>query len=333
MTRSVWLLLGVLITPLEATAAPQVQTALIGDLQYFPERSRSAEVLALREVAISARISGGVQNILAETGDRVQSGQTLVELDCADLQLEQKRLQAGLKRLNASSELAVSQLERAEELLRARSISRDELDQRRTTLEAAKASIDEQQALLEANRSTINKCQVKAPFAGVITRREVQRGMWVNPGESMFTLLAPEKVELEASLPLDLSAELQTAQPLRWRDELGREYPLSLRLTLPEIDSSSQQQRLRFEFSQPSPLAGTRGQLLWQSPQAYLATRYVLRRDKQLGVLSVQNHKTVFVPIEGSEEGRDSAIKLDPKLRIITKDMDTLQSGIEVEIE
>lgn len=327
------LLLLLCLSVAQAQEAVSVATATIQEIEHYPQRHRSAHVIALREADISARISAAVVSIQAETGNRIEYGQTLVELDCSDLELERQRLQAGLKRLQANRELTLSQLDRAEELLRTRSISRDELDQRRTALDANNASVDEQLALLDSNQSSINKCVVTAPFSGQILQRQVQRGQWVSPGMALFTLLAPQRVELESAMPLPWAEELTQAKNLIWTDALQQEYPVTLRLALPRVDDLSQQQNLRLRFDSDPALPGQRGTLSWSSPHGLIPSRYLVQREQNLGVLALINDKIQFIAVPEAQEGRDSRHSLAADLRIITQDLDTLQSGQTVVAE
>ena len=92
--------------------------------------------------------------------------------------------------------------------------SRAQQDQAKTNLEAARSRLQAAQADLGAAERATADSRVTTRFAGVIGRRFVSRGEFVQPGQKLFELVSLDPVEVEFSLPESDASRLTLGLPL-----------------------------------------------------------------------------------------------------------------------
>ncbi len=196
------------VVPVELAAAVE------GPISSF--LSSSANLRALREVAVTSQADGIVTRVLAEEGDFVEQGQQLCLLDDRELQINlklaeeraaQAKLQlekAGIRKdksriqiLNTGAELKRKELAFAERL-----VSEEEVAQLRYTVaelehdERVAASeevefrhrMEELKGEIEQVKLNISRTRITAPFAGHVTERTVQLGQMVRNQDSLYRL-------------------------------------------------------------------------------------------------------------------------------------------------
>lgn len=160
---------------------------------------------AFAESPIYARASGYLKAWHADLGTRVKAGQLLAEIDTPETDLELLQARSTRTQLAASLELAKSSAARWEELRKADAVSQQELDERR-------GAVAQQQATLAAADANIRRLEelasyrkVLAPFAGVITKRNVDTGALITAGntaqQQLFYLAQTTPLRVFVSLP------------------------------------------------------------------------------------------------------------------------------------
>jgi len=232
--------------------------------------------LASREqAAVGAKVSGRVQRILVEEGQRVKDGDVLAILDHDDLEAALAVARAAVSRSRA--EVKAGEATFAEEdrdLVRKRALYRSGVASR-TDFETADAQRDASAARLEALRQAVAVAEaevqvaearrqnmiVRAPFAGTVISKDAQVGETITTGGmgaasgrgSIVTLADLSRLEVEADIKEDFIGRVQRGQPaVVVVDALpGREYRARLRHIIPMGDRSRAIIRVRVEIEEP----------------------------------------------------------------------------------
>jgi RND family efflux transporter MFP subunit len=323
-----FLLSTVLFISQPLSAAPrEVQVAIFSELAQARTYQDPARVINLMQADIATESQGRIVNFPVQVGDQVEQGQLLVELDCTTAHANLKRMHAALKRLQATRQLNEQQLKRAESLLDSRSISREELDQRQTQLEADNASIEEQRALIDTAEQTVSDCRLNAPYAGTIIAKLSNEGAYASPGSPMVTLLHQGKVELETELPVRQVEIIRHSPSINFIADQQR-YRVTIRTILPIVDSQSRQQKIRLSFAgDRRPSGGSFGLLQYDSDRVYLEQQYIQKRNGQFGIFIVNNNQARFIALPGAAEGQAVHANLDAEDLVIVSDLKLLQPG------
>lgn len=143
------------------------------------------EIVADKRSEVYAKVLSYVKSIRVDIGSKVAQGELLMELEAPELTAQLASLHAKVGALEAQASLANSNYER---VLRASkiegSISQLALDEALTQKESSQSMLAATQANYEQVKSMTNYLTVRAPFAGVITRRTVDVGSLVGPAAS-----------------------------------------------------------------------------------------------------------------------------------------------------
>jgi RND family efflux transporter MFP subunit len=303
-------------------------------LWFLPEQSDPAEVVALNRSRLAAEISARIERIAVRVGDRVAAGDLLVELDCRDHRSRLAQQQAELERLQAQTAQAEQRLRRARNLSSQHNIAEEEIEARNTELDSLSAQARAQQAAIEQQQRNVQRCQLKAPFAGQVTARLASEAELASPGTPLIELLQLDQLELEAEVLLQagedrfMDRSMDRPLELRFRHQ-QQDYPVALARRIASIDPRTGLTRLRLSFSgePPLPPAGASGRLLRRLAQPHLPADYLQRRDEQLGVFIYQHGKAHFHPLVDALEGRPAAVDLPGDSLLIDQGRQGLTDG------
>lgn len=170
------------------TPPPEAITTVIAKQATWPSTlDVVGTVAAVHGVTVSADLPGTVDKIHFESGQFVQQGQILVELDT-----RQERAQ--LASMEAQQELAKVQYARSQKLVTEGVISRVDYD---------KAIADQKQS--EANtaeiKAAIDRKTIRAPFSGVLGIRQANLGQYLAAGSPIVSLQSLNPIYVNFSVP------------------------------------------------------------------------------------------------------------------------------------
>ncbi len=238
------------------------------------------------EVLVIPEIDGlSVQEILAEEGDRVAAGQVLARLSQDALKISIAENDAQIQKADAAIaqadtsipeyqanyEQAQKSFERARELNKSGVTSADVFEQRQAMARAAFARLNAAREALRLSRAEkamalaqrddlmlkLARTEIKAPSAGIISRRAVQVGAVVGTQTTpLFRIIADGAIELEGAVPETVLTRLATGQTAEVLPS-GRETPITgkVRLVSPEVNAVSRLGRVRIALDDSNGLA------------------------------------------------------------------------------
>lgn len=174
-------------TPTPGAGAALVTTATVAATSWTDRLEAVGTARASESIAITSKLTERVERVRFESGQRVEAGQVLVELDVggdvADLDAARTAYREAQRQYERQRQLAEQQL-----------IPTSQLDAQRATRDAAQARV--QQALARVvDRAII------APFAGVLGLREVSPGQLLQPGTAITTLDALDTMQVDFAVP------------------------------------------------------------------------------------------------------------------------------------
>jgi RND family efflux transporter MFP subunit len=239
-------------------------------------------IQAVTEAPVLARASGYITKRSVDIGDRVRAGQVLAEIEAPELAQQIKQAKAALDQAHSTvqqAEAAVQQGRSNANLARVTAqrwanlaakgvVSRQENDTYRAqaeaqdanvqALEKAVAAAQSNAGAVEANLGRLNELllyqTVRAPFAGVITLRNVDVGTLVNAGSTLLYRIAqPERLRTYLNVP---QADAESVHPgqqatLTIPDLPGRRFPGAVSRTSNALDPATR--TLLVEMQVPNP--------------------------------------------------------------------------------
>lgn len=194
---------------------------------------------AVQGADLSAEVAGVVTKILFENGAEVAKGDLLVELDTDSEQ-------ANLRSAIAEADLARTVYERTKRLRENSTVPQSEMD-------AAESHLRKMSAMADQLRATIEKKQLRAPFAGRLGIREVNLGQFVNNGSKIVSLQALNPIFVDFLLPQQLVAGVAPGLALKVVTDVypGRVFQGQLTAFNPEIDPVTRNIRLQGTLDNP----------------------------------------------------------------------------------
>lgn len=169
---------------------------------------------------ISARASGYLKRWTRDIGSRVEKGELLAEIETPEI--DQQLSQAVAARAQAASglELARSTAERWEALRKKDVVSQQDLDERRSAVAQATSNVAAADANVQRLKQTEGFKRVLAPFAGVITRRNVDVGDLIDAGagggagRALFMLAQTDPLRVYVNVPQAYAQLVKAGQPV-----------------------------------------------------------------------------------------------------------------------
>lgn len=293
--------------------------------------SAHAEAVGVLHSWVPAQLSAVAETLEVEVGDRVAEGELLARLDCSDATDRVERIEGRLAELQAQRNLASTRLQRTRRLHEQDAASQQQLDEATAEEDAVAAAIRAQRSRLRQARRDVDHCQVRAPFAGVVTARSANRGEWLAEGQQVVRLLNRDAVELSAEIPVSVVERAPEFSGSEFHAQ-GERYDVALRKRGGEIDPVSRTREVRFVFSAAPPLPGTPGRLRWHGTQASVPAHLIVRRDGDLGVMVVRDGRAAFHELPGATAGRSApAPELTGDARIIVDGRQAARAGRAVQ--
>jgi len=242
----------------DAQARIFVTTTTVGHSKGGETIALPGSLQGMIEAPIYARTSGYVLRWSHDIGAHVEKGELLAEIDTPEVDQQLAQAQAAREQAASSLELARSSAERWESLRKRDAVSQQELDERRSTFLQAQANL----AAAEANERRLHDLEgfkrIVAPFAGVITRRNVNVGDLVDAGNGgaarapLFTLAQTDPLRLYVYVPQSYANLVHVGQAVNitQTEQPGRITSGTVARTAGAIDASTR--TLQIEISLPN---------------------------------------------------------------------------------
>ncbi|WCM22629.1 efflux RND transporter periplasmic adaptor subunit [Paraburkholderia bryophila] len=157
------------------------------------------------ESPIYARSTGYLLHWYADIGARVKQGQLLADLDTPEIDQELAQALAQRQQTSSSLGLAKSSLDRWQQLRQRDAVSQQELDERQSTYTQDLANLAAADANVKRLQQLESFKRIVAPFAGVVTQRNVDVGDLIDAGSgtsrALFALAQSDPLRVYVQLP------------------------------------------------------------------------------------------------------------------------------------
>ena len=171
---------------------------------------------AVNQSSIQAQVTATATQVYVQVGQSVAKGQVLVRLNNQDNAARLMQAQANLAASQAQANLAKNMLQRKQRLLDQGFISRVEYEQAHVDYQAQLENVHAQQANVTIAQKAEREGTIYSPISGVVTQRQVDAGQTVAAGQTLFEIVDPSQLEIQAKLPSDLQAALKVGQPIEY---------------------------------------------------------------------------------------------------------------------
>jgi RND family efflux transporter MFP subunit len=289
----------------------------------------SGPVTPWEEMQLGVELSGlRVTALHVDVGQRVAKGQLLLELDHRTLDSELRQAEATHAEAAAGVQLAQVNLHRGELLAKDKLISASALDELRAALVQAQAREATSRAQREGVQLRRDYAQLRAPDAGVISRRNVQPGQVVAAGTELLALIRQNRLEWRPELPEAELARVAVGDAVRLRDATGAPVEGRVRAVSPGVDASKRTGTVYAELPEPKALkAGSfiEGRIISDaSPGLVVPAGSVVVRDGYPYVFTVDPRSSVAHRVR---------VKAGERIGTVVEILDGLKPGDQVVLQ
>lgn len=180
-----------------------------------------ATLKSLQSTEVHPQTDGQITQILVKSGDRVQRGTPLMQIDPRRQQAAVESQQAQRAALEASATYARQQAQRTSELFAAGAISKQEQESAAAALRTAEANVSALDAQLQQQQVLLHYYTVAAPVAGIVGDVPVRVGFDVSPQTVLTTVDQNDTLEVYVPVPVERADELRNGLPIAILDSEG----------------------------------------------------------------------------------------------------------------
>lgn len=174
-------------------------------------------IRAVNQSSIQAQVSATATSVNAQVGQTVAKGQVLVRLNNQDNAARLAQARANLASTQAQATQARNMMQRKKRLLDQGFISKVEYEQSQVDYQAQLENVRAQQANVDIAEKADRDGIITSPISGVITQRQVEPGQTVALGQTLFEIVDPKRLEIQARVPSDLQSGLGLGSTVEYR--------------------------------------------------------------------------------------------------------------------
>jgi membrane fusion protein (multidrug efflux system) len=142
---------------------------------------------------ISPRVSGHIDRVFINDNQVVKTRDILCDLDPRDYQASFDLSRAEVDAADAESKQAGQDVQRYQKLLASKDIPQQQYDKALLRWNMGKAQLEVAMARLSQARLNLSYTKIAAPANGVITRKSVEPGMFIEAGQALMAIVFPDR--------------------------------------------------------------------------------------------------------------------------------------------
>lgn len=200
---------------------------------------------AVNQSSIQSQVTATATSVNAQIGQQVQKGQVLLRLNNQDNAARLAQSQANLASAKAQANQAQLMMQRKQRLLNQGFISKVEYEQSKVDYQAQLENVNAQQANVDISQKADQDGTITSPISGVITKRQVEPGQTVAAGTTLFEIVDPTQLEIQAQLPSEMQSALKLGQKIEFNIQGN---PNKLNATIGRISPIADQNSRQIEF-------------------------------------------------------------------------------------
>jgi RND family efflux transporter MFP subunit len=301
---------------------------------------------AYTEAPIFAQTTGYVKKWYFDIGAKVRAGDILAEIDTPQVDQDLNQAKANLAQAQAALDLSRVTFRRDQDLLERKVIAQQDFD-------TASSDLHSKEATVNANAAAVSRLQaledfkiVRAPFDGIVTRRNTDIGQIVNSGSGtpLFDVAQVSPLRIYVNVPEAMAGYVRIGGPahVTFSAFPGQKFSGQVVRTAQAIDPASRTLLTEIDVANDSgqllPGAYSPVHLETEGPTSLLVpSSSLLFRSEgaSLGVVGSDNR----VQIKKVTIGRDLGSKLEivsglsPTDRIVVNPVDGLANGTLVRVQ
>jgi RND family efflux transporter MFP subunit len=246
--------------PVQVQIAPSVK---------IPDTSEYLSILKSRHsAAIHPQVEGQITRIYVKSGDHVEAGTPLLQIDPLKQEATVNSQEASRAAQEANLRYAKISLERAQKLFDAGVISKQEMDNAQTGYDAALAQLKALDEQVKQQKVELHYYSVTSPMNGIVGDIPVHRGDRVTVATMLTAIDEPGALEAYIYVPADRAKNLKAGLPVRLLDAAGNAISETrISFVSPQVETDTQTVLAKATVENPQGklriAQQVRGQITW----------------------------------------------------------------------
>ena len=257
------------------------------------ERVWDGRVEAVHQATVSAQTSGRIAELMFDVNDFVDAGAVIMRFTDTEQSAAMNRATASLEEARARLEQAEQEYARVASMFENEKVSKARFDQAKANRDAAQARLNAASSGVAAAREQLDYTVVRAPYAGIVSKRHVELGELVSPGQPLMSGLSLQLLRVNVDVPQSMfDAVRQIGKAFVY---VGDERIPGERLTFfPVADPASNTFRVRVDLPEGSAtlypgMFVKVGFVVGETQRLLIPESAVARRSEMSGVYVVQD--------------------------------------------
>ncbi len=211
------------------------------------ERKLDGVIEAVNQGTVAAQTAGRVESILYDVDDFVPAGAVIVRLRATEQRAGLLEAQAALREAVARESEAQTRYQRMADMYERKVVPKATFEEAAANREAAVARLAAARAAVESAKEGVAYTEVRAPYAGVVTKRLVQVGETVSPGTALMSGLSLQYLRVTVDVPQSIVEQVRRIKKGAVYVD-GRRIEATRVTVFPEAASPSSTFRARLEL-------------------------------------------------------------------------------------
>lgn len=328
----------------EAVETPTVQIVPVTKGRLSSNITIPGELIPYQQVDLYAKTNSYVKKLLVDIGSEVHQGQLLAVLEAPEINSQLAAAQSRIKQFEAVYFASKATYDRLVSTSKTPgTVSQNDLEQAEAKKNADEANIDAAKSGLKEVSANLAYLEIRAPFDGVITSRNVNLGAYVGPGgkstDPLFTIQDQGRLRLVVSVPEVYTGALSNKSEVNFtvRALPSQKFTAQVKRIAGALDEKLRAERLEMdvynkdkkllphmfaEVSVPLPA----GDSTYVVPKTAVATS-----TEKVFVIKVVDHKAVWVDVKKGLSNGDSIEifggDLKPDDKLVKAASDEIRNG------
>jgi membrane fusion protein (multidrug efflux system) len=299
------------------------------------------ELVAFQQVDLYAKENSFVQKLYVDVGSEVKAGQLLVTMEAPELNSLEAAAQSRLKSQEALYIASKSNYDRLLETSKTPgTISQNDLDQALAKKNSDFAQWDAAKAQYREVANRRGYLEIRAPFNGVITTRNVNPGAYVGPSGKgsefpLFTLQEQKKLRLVIYVPEAYSGYLNQQDKVKFNVNAfpNEKFSAQVKRLAGALDARLRSQRIEMDVTNdnkrllPGMVANVIIPLSTKDSTFILPKTAIVSSQERIFVIKVVNNKAEWVDVK---KGRENDGKVEVFGELSAGDLIVKQANEEV---
>jgi len=330
----------------DAIDSPAVVLSTVNKGKLEANISIPGELLPYQEVDLYAKVNSFVKKLWVDIGSQVHQGQLLVTLEAPEINSQLAEAESHIKQMEAiyyASKATYDRLYNTSKI--PGTVSQNDLEQAEAKKNSDLANVEAAKSTYKEMAANLNYLEIRAPFDGVISARNVNSGAYVGPGgkgtDPLLVLQDQYRMRLVVSVPENYTGGLSDKNQVNFTVQAlpNRKFTAQIKRLAGALDEKLRSERLEMDVYNtdhkllPHMYADVNVPLPSHDSTLFVPKTAVVTSTEKVFVIKIVNHHAQWVDVKkGVQSGDMMEIygNLEKGDQVVKKASDEIRDGSAV---